>query len=697
MYKGKILEIVYHPAFISLILWILLIIFIPWSVTKYRIRTVSEDLYPRNLYYIYCDLNSDGSSEKISLDLNDAEQTKVIVYKDDKVLDQYDVAFHPASIQSVYFGDYNGDSNKEIFIFTLNDNALFLSIIDPAGQRKALISNRLIDHWRKSEQSIDRPSFVPVGMPVNPDLQVKDFVFFVSTGYSLQPRNLYRYILDIDSLIKSPESFATINRCYMLEMPDQKSGTAFLLSIQASGNVEETRPFSDRKSWLMLLNGGLEFSFKPVKTGEHPSMLHAIPVNTGGNIVLMLMNDYFGSEDIKSMFYMFDINGNKLKEKVIDDYEPGSAYIFANESDGRKSFFFLRSRDGIVDQLDTSFSAVRTCTLPDLASTMPVAYLDADMDGNSEYFFAGRGNRSLVISSADFRHATEYKLNVEGIDFIISPILSPGMKPMIHLQIEKAGWVLMHEKNMLYYLRYPVLIMIYLLIFLVISVLYRIQKQRLELKIATGKELASLQMRAIKNQIDPHFTLNVLNSIGSLYYTEKDRKKADYIFGRYASLIRQTVISSDKVVVSLEDEVDFVRNYIDLERFRCENRFDYEIDIAPGINMEARVPRMLIHSFVENSIKYALKPKAGGGKLRIAINDDVRCILISIEDNGPGLINDGISPGGTGKGLKIVNELVELYYRLEKVKITTSLENILQSDNSIAGTRATILLPAGRS
>jgi hypothetical protein len=68
-------------------------------------------------------------------------------------------------------------------------------------------------------------------------------------------------------------------------------------------------------------------------------------------------------------------------------------------------------------------------------------------------------------------------------------------------------------------------------------------------------------------------------------------------------------------------------------------------------------------------------------------------VLIKIEDNGPGLHNDEISPGGTGKGLKIISELTDLYYRLEKIRITTSLNNITGQAGEILGTRVTIELP----
>jgi len=200
-------------------------------------------------------------------------------------------------------------------------------------------------------------------------------------------------------------------------------------------------------------------------------------------------------------------------------------------------------------------------------------------------------------------------------------------------------------------------------------------------------------MKAVSNQIDPHFILNTLNSIGSLYATEKDREKADYIFGKYARLVKQIVISSDQIMVTLSEELDFVQNYIDLERFRCNNSFDYSINIDEGVDLQTKIPRMLIHTFVENAIKYGVRNKSEGGVLQIGIEKNTCKYHIRIEDNGPGLGVDENSISGTGKGLHIVNELIDLYYQLEKKRITYSLQNIPGRGNTLAGARVVIDIP----
>jgi len=302
------------------------------------------------------------------------------------------------------------------------------------------------------------------------------------------------------------------------------------------------------------------------------------------------------------------------------------------------------------------------------------------------------GNKSLIITQNNFKNPVSYQYEKDsGIPFI-TQVLKTESKPMLYLQFNDYGSYIQFYRNPVYYFKYPFYGVLYFAVLFFITIIARIQQYRLNLKQQTEKKMASLQMKAIRNQIDPHFALNILNAIGSLYATENDREKADYIFGKYAKLIRQTVISSDQIIVTMSEELDFVRNYIDLERFRCNKSFDYIIDIDKDVDIQTKIPRMLIHTFVENSIKYGIRNKPEGGYLKIALRIKDKTCQIIIEDNGPGLDSQTESSKGTGKGLMILNELIELYYKLEKVKITYTLQNISGSGNDVAGTRAIIKL-----
>jgi len=692
MIKERFKEYATHPVFISLIIWAILVLLIPPVFLKYRIKHIRDEYTTENVWNLFLDYDNDRLSEKVSYDLNDVEQTKIIFSKNNKILNQYDLKFQPTHINSVFAGDYNKDGYPECYVYTMNQDSIFLNVIDPYVSRKIIINRRFIDFRRKSPQSADSPHIETVGMIETPGRRFRDLVFFINTGYSKYPRALYRYMIPEDSLVKSPVSAANPTGCLITDI-NNDSLPEFLLNVLATGNYDEDFPYTDEYSWLMVLDNKLKFLFPPVKFSEHPSNLMVIPMKLKKHSRLIAFNDYFGTDSIQSSFNLLDIEGTKISEKPLKNFESIYSYIFINSDYSKNTFYFLKNRNAQIDEIDTSFRVINTINIPGVERGRPLAYLDADLDGKKEYLFQGRGKRSLIITQNNFTNAVSYDYKEIQEDPMISQVIKADRKPMLYLQFNDYCSYIQFYKNPLYYFKYPFYGALYLTVFVFITLMARIQQYRLGLKQQTERKIASLQMRAVKNQVDPHFTLNILNAIGSLYASEVSRDKADYIFAKYAKLIRQTVVSSDQIIIPLAEELEFVRNYIDLEKFRCDNSFDYVIDVDKEIDLQTKIPRMLIHTFVENAIKYAVRSKSEGALLKISLSAKDHFYQILVEDNGPGLESSGASDKGTGKGLLILNELIELYYKLEKVKITYALQNITGQGNTVTGTRAIIEVP----
>jgi two-component sensor histidine kinase len=692
MSRDRLKEYITHPVFISFVIWAILVLLIPPVFSKYRIKHIRDEYTSANVWDFFIDYDNDKLSEKISFDLNDSQQTKIIVSKNNKILNQYDLKYQPSEINSVYTGDYNRDGYPECYVYTMNDDSIFLNIIDPYVLQKTILTHRFIDFRRKASQSIDKPHIETVGMVEGKNKKFNDLIFFINTGYSKQPRALYRYSVSKDSLVKSPESAAVPTRCNIMDI-NNDSLPEFILDVTATGNYDDEFPYTDKYSWLMVLDNYLKFLFPPVKFSEHPSRLLVIPMKLKNHSRLIAFNDYFGVNNISSSFMLLDVKGNKISERPVKDFENINSEIFANSNYNKSTFYFLKNRSAQIDEIDTNFQVLNTVNIPEVVGGQPLAYLDADNDGKKEYLFQGSGNRSLVITQDNFKNAVSFNYKEVQGEPVISQLIMPGRKPMLYLQFHDYCSIIQFYRNPLYYFKYPSYGALYLAVFLFISMIARIQQYRLNLKLQTEKRIASLQLKAIKNQVDPHFALNILNAIGSMYATEKNRDKADYVFAKYARLIRQTVITSDQIIISLAEELEFIRNYIDLEKFRSDNSFGYVIDIAKDVDMQTKIPKMLIHTFVENAIKYAIRNKPEGGLLKISLSTRDNFYQILIEDNGPGLESSGASDKGTGKGLLILNELIELYYKLEKVKITYTLQNITGQGNTISGTRAIIEIP----
>ena len=693
MIRSRINEFITHPAFISLILWIAFIPLIPDLFSKYRITNLGQEENKVENYKFFYDLDSDETSESITVLLGDPYRSQIFINRNNKIIDQYNIKYQYSNPNTLFTGDYNKDGFLECYIFTMSSDSIFLSILDPLGPLKRILNARFIDFRRSAPYSNDQPYIVPVGLIEGLNGSNLDFVFRITTGYSKQPRNVYRYLIDNDSLIKSPQSGVTIRGCTVFDMSGDSS-PEFLLAVSATGNTNDDFPYSDQYSWVMVLDKNLEFLFPPLKIGIYPSNMKVAPVRLGIKKVLVALNDYFGSENYNSAFYLIDKNGNIVIEKLVEDMENSFCDLFPNEETDFKTFYILKHNKTEVEEYDSSLNVIRTSILPEIEPTALITRIDADLDGELEYIFKGIDKKTIIFARSDFRNIVTCNLEnaFEG-DFVTTLKHVKGSKPVLHFQFEKSGTYMRYEKNMFYVLKYPFYVLLYLLVFGFISLVSQIQKYRTALKVQTERKIAELQMKSIRNQIDPHFTLNILNAIGSMYATESDREKADYIFGKYAKLIRQTVISSDKIIVPLSEEVEFVRNYLELERFRRENSFGFSVDVEKDVDLGIRIPRMLIHTFAENAVKYGINKSDNGGFIGLGISSLPGRCIIKIEDNGPGINSDIKGESGTGKGLVILNELIELYRKLERINITYILENIIDPEGRAKGTRAVIEIP----
>jgi sensor histidine kinase YesM len=163
---------------------------------------------------------------------------------------------------------------------------------------------------------------------------------------------------------------------------------------------------------------------------------------------------------------------------------------------------------------------------------------------------------------------------------------------------------------------------------------------------------------------------------------------------RFASLIRATLVHADKSYRTLNEELEFVRNYLDLEQFRFENKFEYSIQIQKEIDPDILVPKMIIQTFAENAVKHGLIQKSGKGLLTILLKMESDCMEITVEDNGIGRIESlKFNSNSTGKGMEIINEFITLFNRFNEKKIHFDVFDIYADSGVIAGTRVIIELP----
>ena len=172
-------------------------------------------------------------------------------------------------------------------------------------------------------------------------------------------------------------------------------------------------------------------------------------------------------------------------------------------------------------------------------------------------------------------------------------------------------------------------------------------------------QLAQAQLRALKMQLHPHFLFNTLHSISSLVL--EDPPKANSMIARLGDFLRLTLDHSNQQLVTLKEETEFARCYLEIEQVRFGDRLTVEFKIDPA-TLSAEVPHLILQPIVENAIQHAIAPRARPGRIEIIAcrhNDSLR---LEVSDTGPGLLAKSSSVEENGVGLSNVRARLERLY-----------------------------------
>lgn len=250
----------------------------------------------------------------------------------------------------------------------------------------------------------------------------------------------------------------------------------------------------------------------------------------------------------------------------------------------------------------------------------------------------------------------------------------------------------LQKKNLFFlgYLEYPGA---YLLCILFILLIRRINTFQVVEKESLKQRLVSLQLKGIKAQLDPHFTFNTLNSVASLIYLEDDRQSAYDYMNKFTRMLRVMLNDAERLYRSLGEEIDFVNTYLELEKLRFGDKFEYQIETGEGVSQKELIPKLVLQTFAENAVKHGLMPCNYGGLLRIRADLEKDFLKLTIEDNGIGREKARGLSTSTGKGLRLTSEFYDILNQINRSPIRYFIEDLYSENGNATGTRVTILVP----
>ncbi|MEK6781739.1 MAG: histidine kinase [Bacteroidota bacterium] len=634
----------------------------------------------------FSDLNGDGITEMIHAKLGPPLNTVLVMDNEGNYFDQWNLPDNLTSdISNLYFGNHDQDLFAEIYVFTTHLDSIFLNVnefFEPEGlhlERVFIATVNLVEGDINS--NIKHFGF----FDQNKDGK-REFYFRINTGFGLWPRLCYFYDLAQQKLKTSPFTGINFNDPILKDI-DGDACPEIFSSMTAAGNYETPTPFTDYSAWLMVLTDQFEFKFPPI---GFPGFGGSLDVYNIGDRLVVVYNYKGVGTPVRTPGIMFySVDGKLIKEVSFSELElPGrvqSAVLHTKKQDRivlmGSSMFILSEQLEIIEKRK----------IP-LQQDYYLYRYDLDYDEQKELFLYSKDDKKMIIYNSDLEEYGTIPFNVPDYEWQVSHKVNKDGETKLFIKSGNSAHFLQLKDNPYYwagYLAYP---SIYLAFVLFIGLIKNINATQIEKRENQKRKLQTLQLQAIKGQLDPHFTFNALNTVAALLYLD-DRKAAYDHLIKFTRLLRQMLNDAERVYRPVEEELEFVKVYLELEKLRFGDKFHFTIDIGEGVTLKEQVPVLSIQTFVENAIKHGLMHKGAGGLLKISIQRENQDLKLTIEDNGIGRAKAANLSNSTGIGLKLNSEFYDILNQMNTRPIRHKITDLFDVADLPAGTRAEVWVP----
>ena len=223
-------------------------------------------------------------------------------------------------------------------------------------------------------------------------------------------------------------------------------------------------------------------------------------------------------------------------------------------------------------------------------------------------------------------------------------------------------------------------------------------KSKQQVQFEFNQKIAKVEMSALRAQMNPHFIFNCLNSI-DYFIIQNDAEKASDYLNRFSRLIRLILQNSRSTKISLQDDLEALKLYIEMESLRFDDQFKYAVKVANDIDLQQiKVPPMLLQPYVENAIWHGLSNKYGKGKLDLKIDRKTNYLYCSIQDNGIGReaaskLRSKSTTRHKSFGMQIAKERLNLINQLEDEKGLVEIIDLKDKNGQADGTKVVLKIP----
>ena len=374
------------------------------------------------------------------------------------------------------------------------------------------------------------------------------------------------------------------------------------------------------------------------------------------------------------------------------------------------STLYIATDDGIT------FIPVDECINAEVQPTKPYFYKisldDEEYDLSSgSVEFKNQKRLSIEFSSLNYSSIpSNYSYMLEGVD---ESWITGNETRVVYLNVAPGSYVfkLKSRKNRENYsevIELPVIVhptifqrtitkvFLILSLLFVIYLLVRVRYRRKIKQKETEHLLTTLENKALQSMMNPHFIFNALGSIQGFLLRNKSVEAGTYL-SQFARLIRQNMNSLKSNYICIDDEIERLRNYIELEKLRLNNKFTYQIEVDDKIDSyDICIPSMIVQPFIENAIWHGISSIDGDGLIKVIFKFfNEKSIEVLVEDNGIG-IKDTETFSESGKGLNmgvaLTKKRLKLIGEQQSVNSEITTKN-LNPGSAQPGTQIRIIVP----
>ncbi len=577
--------------------------------------------------------------------------------------------------------DINKDGKKEFLFFSLINDSVFFTAVDVLAQEIVINHLFFMQVEKYDEKMALLSEFYPESLTLLPN--ENELLFYFDAGYGLYPRGLFKLNFKSGKFVIPQKTYSPYQLALFKDL-NKDGKNEILTNTYAPSNVAFETEYTDKQSYITGYDSSLDYLFPPVPVQGEYSYVKSIAAPFSDTLFYSMIYSR-ATSDIALQIAVISASGQILRSKKLPSLNLELNGTSLNILNNNPHLFI--NNFGYYP-LTPNLEYIPYDEIPHPQNNLHhlIAIEDLDKDGYDEIISQIPG-QSLWIYNTRYDHFTSAKLTVP-VNHIpkIVPFYKDGAMQNHLFVAGPAYFSFNYWENPWYFMVYFIYISLFIFFSGVIYMLLFLQQRRLEKRWEIEKQLSELQFNSVKNQLHPHFMFNALNSVAYMVNTGQKEEAYDFLTVN-SRMIQQVMDDAREVKRTLSAEISFTKDYLKVQQHRFKERFTTEFNIHPEVDFNVKVPKMCIHTYVENAIKHGFRNTKSGGLLRISISPVESGVMITITDNGMGRKDASAYHDSTGHGLAVMDEFYRLFEKYHGYQIKVKIKDLKPVHDNQTGTQ----------